>query len=205
MSKQFFVTGTDTNVGKTVVSAILTAGLQACYWKPVQTGIESDIEWVKSTTQFDNNRFFPATYHFSAPLSPHHAAALEGDVIDFDKFVKPSKESLIIEGAGGLMVPLDHRFFMIDLIKKMEVPVILVARSTLGTLNHTLMSLEMLRMRAIPVLGVVINGPKNILNRQSIESLGKVPILAELEVLANFNSESLSCYFSHYFNEQDFS
>jgi dethiobiotin synthetase len=192
---QFFVTGTDTNVGKTVVSALLTLGLGAAYWKPVQSGLEplTDTDYVRQVTGLDDSHFFPECYRLTQPLSPHAAAAIDGLEIALTDFQLPStpKPHLIVEGAGGLMVPLNSQAFIIDLIRQFQLPVCLVTRSTLGTINHTLLSLAQLRRAGVPILGVIINGPKNPSNREAIVHYGQVPVLAELEPLAAVNATTL--------------
>jgi dethiobiotin synthetase len=186
--KQFFVTGTDTNVGKTVTSAMLTLGLQAVYWKPIQSGLDTitDTEYVKQVTGLDNSHFLPERFRLTEPLSPHASAAIDGVEIHLDDFKLPGtieKSHLIVEGAGGLMVPFNERHYMIDLIKYLELPVCLVSGSALGTINHTLLSLAQLRRENIPILGVMINGKKNPGNRTAIEHYGQVRILGEVDHL----------------------
>lgn len=191
-----FVTGTDTNVGKTVVSAILTLGLKAKYWKPIQSGADpiTDTDWIKEITHLPESYFLSEVYRTRAPLSPHLSAELEGINIDIDTINLPNDvkcKHLIVEGAGGIMVPLNKQYFMLDLIRKFHIPVLIVARSTLGTINHTLLTIERLRESQIPILGVILNGPKNADNRKSIEHFGKVRVIMELEPLLKLNSESL--------------
>lgn len=187
----FFVTGTDTNIGKTFVSAILAHALGYSYWKPVQTGDETDRQWLEKHAGLPSERLHPETYHLKAPLSPHAAAELEGMHIDLDRFHLPVKERLVVEGAGGVLVPLNSRELVIDLIKKLRLPVIVVARSGLGTLNHTLLTIEKLRSYDIPILGVILNGMKNPKNAETIELFGKVPVLAQFEPILHINKESL--------------
>jgi dethiobiotin synthetase len=195
----FFITGTDTNVGKTVTAAMFTLGLDAAYWKPVQSGLEpmSDTDYVRQVTQLDSSHFIPERYCLTQPLSPHAAAAIDGVEISLSDFELPltDKANLIIEGAGGLMVPLNDHHFIIDLIQHLSVPVCLVARSTLGTINHTLLSIAQLRRYQIPILGVVINGKINPGNRAAIAQFGRVPILAELEPLEPVNPTTLGAAF----------
>lgn len=206
--KQLFITGTDTGIGKTVVSAILMAGLNGVYWKPVQSGLDdiTDTEWIKQKTALPDSHFRPETYRLTRPLSPHTAAAHDGITIDMDAFEIPETEpsdTLIIEGAGGIMVPLNNRHFMLDLIKKIVAPVILVSRSSLGTINHTLLSLECLKHWGLKVLGVVMNGQKNPSNREAIERYGKVKILAEIETIPMINRKSLQKTFEMCFMDSD--
>ncbi len=176
-----FVTGTSTGVGKTVVAACLVRLFGADYWKPVQTGAgeHDDTDEVRRLT--GGCRAFDPAYSFKAPLSPHEAARLEGAVIDMDRLVLPRTDaSLIVEGAGGVLVPLNAKTLMIDLIARIGFPSVVVASSGLGTINHTLLSLEALRGRDLPIAGVVMNGPPNPANRHAIETYGRVRVLGEL-------------------------
>jgi len=195
-----FITGTDTDVGKTMVAAVLTLGLGATYWKPIQSGSEpmTDTARVRSLTQLPSPHFLPEQFCLTQPLSPHAAAAIDGVDITLADFQLPTVTTsyLIIEGAGGLMVPLNQQDYMIDLMGQLQVPVCLVARSTLGTINHTLLSLEQLRRAQIPVWGVVLNGPKNPGNREAIAHYGNVPILGELEPMAHLDPAHLQQAFT---------
>lgn len=208
--KAFFVTGTDTGVGKTVVSAILTLGLQAHYWKPIQSGTAA--ESANNTVVFTDSDFIasvgvrhsyiiPERHVFSQPLSPHLAARLDGQSISLNDFLMPDcseMKHLIVEGAGGLLVPLNENDKVIDLIFHLKLPVLLVARSGLGTINHTLLSLSALRARGIEILGVVMNGEANAENRKAIEQFGNVNVLAEIPPLPNFERDTLkNCFSTH--------
>jgi dethiobiotin synthetase len=192
---QFFITGTDTDVGKTIASALLTLGLDSHYWKPVQSGTPTDTDFLRRATGLDPARFFPERHRLIQPLSPHAAARIDGIEISLADFQLPLVEKLIVEGAGGLLVPLNDQDLMIDLIQQLNLPVCLVTRSTLGTINHTLLSIAALRQTQIPILGVIINGPKNQSNRDAIAHYGKVPILAELEPLSQINPTVLHATF----------
>lgn len=199
---QFFVTGTDTMVGKTVVSAILTVGLDAFYWKPIQSGLDgqSDSEFVKRACEMQEWRVLPESYRLQRPLSPHLSARLEGRRIELDDIHLPiGTDRLIVEGAGGLMVPLNEKSLVVDMVAKLGLPVLLVSRSTLGTINHTMLSVEALRSRSVHVLGVVMNGLPNPENKFAIEHYAKVPVLAELPPLPNFDRETLKHAFAEYF------
>lgn len=189
----FFVTGTDTNVGKTVVSAMLTVGLGAAYWKPIQAGLPTDTDYVRQATGLNDSHFLPERFRLTQPLSPHAAAPLDDVQIALSDFQMPvaQKPHLIVEGAGGLMVPLNDQDLIIDLIKYLSLPVCLVARSTLGTINHTLLSIAQLRRAELPILGVILNGERNLSNREAIVHYGQVPILGELEPLPVVNSDTL--------------
>jgi len=203
---KFFVTGTDTGVGKTLVSAILMAGQKAAYWKPVQSGQEgmTDTCWIRSVTGFADEYFIPETYLLSQPLSPHAAAMYDGVQIELQAFHLPDNEKyprLIVEGAGGVMVPLNKNQLMIDLMKYLNLPVLLVARSTLGTINHTLLSIELMRQNGIEVLGVVMNGPQNQTNKNAIETYGRVSIIAEVDKLSPINNKTLDKAYIRYFRQ----
>jgi dethiobiotin synthetase len=203
--KRIFVTGTDTGVGKTMISAILMAGLNGFYWKPIQSGLEdiSDREWVREKTGLPETHFFEETYRLTRPLSPHSAAQRDGIRIELDSFIEPDvPESgyLIIEGAGGVMVPLNEKHLMTDLMMRIAAPVLLVSRSSLGTINHTLLSLEQLRKVGLDVLGVIMNGPRNAENCAAIEHYGKIKVLAEIEPMPDINPYNLIYTFHEHFS-----
>jgi dethiobiotin synthase len=190
----FFVTGTDTDVGKTVVAAWLVARLGACYWKPVQAGThpETDSVTVRRLSGAAPDRILPEAYVLEEPMAPHEAARREGITIDMAKLVPPPcHRPLVAEGAGGLMVPLNEQSYVIDLARELDLPLILVARSTLGTINHTLLSLEAIRRRALPLAGVVMNGPETPHNRAAIERYGRVDVIAEIPWLDRVTPEAL--------------
>lgn len=190
----FFITGTDTDVGKTIASAWCMLHFDMNYWKPTQSGLEppTDTQSVQNITELPETRFFAETYRLTQPLSPHEAAKRDNITIEMDQFTPPvSDRPLLIEGAGGVMVPLNKDKLVIDLIKQLEMPTILVCRSGLGTINHTLLSLEAMRKRDIEVTGVIINGHKAPHNREAIEEYGKIPILAEIGHLDGINKHNL--------------
>ena len=176
------VCGTDTDVGKTVVSALLVQGLQASYWKPVQSGLEGggDRQRVIDLLQLPEHRWIPETYAFQAAVSPHWAAELENRVLEPERLQLPPSRTtpLVVETAGGLHVPLTRTWRQIDQLQRWNLPVVLVCRSGLGTLNHTLLSLEALASRGIPVLGLILNGPLHADNPRTLEEFGGVPMLA---------------------------
>ncbi|MFN6355677.1 MAG: dethiobiotin synthase [Cyanobacteriota bacterium] len=195
---QLVIAGTDTDVGKTIVSALVVQGLAARYWKPVQSGLAagSDSARVRELLALPAERLLPEAYPFQAPVSPHRAAELEGVRIDAGRLALPQVEGpLVVECAGGLMVPLrldaEGSLLQIDQLRVWGLPVLLVARSGLGTLNHTLLSLEALRQRAIPVLGLVLNGPLHPDNPRTLEALGGVPVLAQLPPLEPLSAKGL--------------
>jgi dethiobiotin synthase len=202
-----FVTGTGTGVGKTFVSAILVAGLSARYWKPIQSGLheKTDTEWVQEMTGLPSIHFYPETYRFRFPLSPHVAAEKDGILIDLELMDLPQTSGghLIVEGAGGIMVPLNEHHLMLDLMKKLQLPILLVAESGLGTINHTLLSLDLLKNHSLQVLGVVMNGPRNPENRKAIEHYGNTAVCAEIEPLERIDKVTLKnafwrCFLDHH-------
>ena len=191
---RLIVCGTDTDVGKTVVSALLVQGLGARYWKPVQSGLDDggDRGRLQQLLQLPAERLLPEAYRFEAPVSPHWAAERQGLTIDPGRLALPAGDgALVVETAGGLLVPLRRDWLQIEQIAVWGLPVLLVARSGLGTLNHTLLSLEALRRRSIPVLGLVLNGPPHPDNPRSLASLGGVPVLAELPPLEPLSAAAL--------------
>jgi dethiobiotin synthetase len=189
------VCGTDTDVGKTVVSAWLVQGLGAHYWKPVQSGLEQggDRSNLARLLPAAAHRLLPEAYRLSRPLSPHWAAELDGVVIQPARLQLPSVAGpLVVETAGGVLVPLGRNWLQIEQLQQWRLPVLVVARSGLGTLNHTLLTLEALRQRAIPVLGLVLNGPPHADNPRTLEQLGGVPVLAELPPLHPLHATTLA-------------
>jgi dethiobiotin synthetase len=192
------IVGTDTDVGKTVVSALVVQGLAATYWKPVQSGLEEggDSGRVQQLLNLPPERLLPEAYRFQAPVSPHWAAEREGMQVDRQTLELPTLEQvpgpLVVETAGGLLVPLRRDWLQIEQIAHWRLPVLLVARSGLGTLNHTLLSLEALERRSIPVLGLVLNGPLHADNPRTLSELGGVPVLLELPPLERLDAAALA-------------
>jgi dethiobiotin synthetase len=186
-----FITGTDTNIGKTVASSWLCLHTGYDYFKPIQTGYAegSDSETV---FQLAGNKIHKEAYIYREALSPHLASSLEKETIELFKIKTPKVENLIIEGAGGLLVPINKDYFVIDLINYFSVPVILVASSRLGTINHTLLSLEALRARKIETLGVILCGNLNQNNCDAIEFYGKTKVLAQIPYLSDVSNMALS-------------
>ncbi|MFM7653270.1 MAG: dethiobiotin synthase [Vulcanococcus sp.] len=190
------VCGTDTDVGKTVASALMVQGLGAHYWKPVQCGLENgegDRDRVRRWLDCPAERILPEAYRFLEPVSPHWAAELAGgDPIDPARLALPGVEGpLVVETAGGVLVPLRRDLLQIEQLQTWGLPVLLVARSGLGTLNHTLLTLEALRRRQIPVLGLLLNGPDHADNPRTLEQLGGVRVLGCLPPLQALSPESL--------------
>jgi dethiobiotin synthase len=187
---KLFITGTDTGVGKTIISAWLCLHLNAQYWKPVQTGTADSLT-VKRLLNCSDDRILPERYLFQTPVSPHLAASLERRIIDMSELRLPTSNSLIVEGAGGILTPLNDKATMLSLVQQLGLPTIVVARSSLGTINHTCLTLEALKLAGTPVLGVIMNGVKNEDNRRAVAQYGKVPVLDELEPCDPLNHGAL--------------
>lgn len=197
--RRFFITGTDTEIGKTVVSSMFMSSLDATYWKPIQSGLEeeTDSQFVQRVSEVDDSRIISERWVLNAPMSPHASADLDGVSISLDDFELPSFSTrhLIIEGAGGLIVPINWEHTMLDIIEKLEIPVLLVARSGLGTLNHTLLSLKALRDRGVHVFAVLMSGPYHNSNRETLRHFGDLPVY-ELGQLPKIDKSSLQIAFS---------
>ena len=209
MSSSFIISGTDTGIGKTVASAMLVQALGYNYWKPLQSGIEEggvDTRRVQKMTDLPDERFLPESYVFSEPLSPHRAAELDGVLVDMSKLAAPpeSENPLIIEGAGGLMVPITRDHLLINQFKKWNLPVILCARTGLGTINHTLLSLEALWARDITVKGLIFIGEPNDDNIQTIADFSAAKILGHIPTLETLDAASLQSCFERNFRKKDF-
>lgn len=195
MSTTFFITGIGTNIGKTIVSAILAEALQADYWKPIQAGSLENTDEMIVSSLISNMKsvIHPPSYLLQNAASPHFAAEKENIEIDLQKIKLPKTENnLIIEGAGGLMVPLNQRDLVIDLIEQLKVPVIMVVKNYLGAINHTLLSLEVLQNRNIPVVGIIFNGGDRSENTDYIEKYSKLPMLGIIPELEVLNKETIS-------------
>lgn len=195
--KRIFVTGIGTEVGKTVVSAILTEKLKADYWKPVQSGDldYTDTMKVRNLVSNSSTIFHPEKYRLSQPLSPHAAAELDGVTIQLNDFEIPeTNKHLIIEGAGGLLVPLNKQHMIGDLISYLRASVVLVSRNYLGSINHTLLTVQELRHRNIPVLGIVFNGESTPQTEAIIQYYTKLPILFRVQDEREINKQTVLKY-----------
>jgi dethiobiotin synthetase len=207
MTTRIIVTGTDTGVGKTVFSAALADALGAVYWKPIQAGLleETDRQAVLRLSGLSEERVLPEAYRLKTPASPHRAAETDGITIDPDALVLPDTDGpLVVEGAGGLFVPLTRDVAYIDVIARWRAPVVLCARTTLGTINHSLLSIEALRTRGIPFLGVVFIGDENADSEQIIADMGHARRLGRLPHLAPLTGDVLRVAFARHFNIDDF-
>jgi dethiobiotin synthetase len=202
----YIVSGTDTGIGKTVVSALLTLGLGATYWKPIQSGTEdgTDTQSVRALTGLPPERFIPERYVLTQPLSPHRAAEMDKVEIDTDSFEMPNARPLIVEGAGGLMVPVTRRMLQIDLFAAWGLPVILVARTGLGTINHTLLSIEVLRARKMVLHGLIFSGDDNADNIKTIADFTGARVLGHMRRLQRTDTAALQRVFTENFKKEDF-
>lgn len=201
------VTGTDTDIGKTVFAAGLTRLLNGAYWKPVQAGLEgeTDSQTVKRLSDLPSDRILTEAWRLRTPASPHWAAELDDVAIDPGLLSIPMcSRPLIVEGAGGLLVPLTRSTLLIDVFARWRAPVVLCARTRLGTINHTLLSLEALRHRSIPVLGVAFIGEEHRENERIIGSLGSVRVLGRLPHLNPLTSDALKSAFAAAFRPEAF-
>jgi len=207
MTPRFVVTGTDTGIGKTVFAAALVHALDGVYWKPVQAGLtgETDSEAIQRLSGLSHDRILPETYKLPIPASPHVAAKRDGIEIDVDGLVLPDTHlPLIIEGAGGVMVPLTRHVLQIDLFAFWGAPVILCASTKLGTINHSLLSIEALRRRSVPFLGIVFVGEENAESERAIVEMGQAPCLGRLPHLDPLNAATLHAAFGNHFRRADF-
>lgn len=207
MSARIVVTGTDTDVGKTVFAAGLTGMLGASYWKPVQAGLigETDSETVKRLSETAPGRILPETWRLNTPASPHHAAAVDDVAVIPEELTVPDVDGpLVIEGAGGVLVPLTRTSTFADVFARWRIPVVLCARTRLGTINHTLLSLEALRARNVPVLGIAFIGDAEPETESIICSIGGTRKLGRLPVLAPLTPATLRQAFAAAFSPDDF-
>ena len=205
----YFVTGTGTNVGKTVLSALLVNALDAAYWKPVQTGASegTDRESVRAWSEATEDRLPLERYRFDPPVSPHMASREAGVRISLDAFefpAAPADREWIVEGAGGVMVPLNESDLMRDLMLRIGFPVIVAARTALGTINHTLLTLAALREARVTICGVVLIGNENIENRRAIEHYGNIRVIGQIPLLKNIDRAALLDVYEKQFDHQAF-
>jgi dethiobiotin synthetase len=189
-----FITGIGTGIGKTIISAVLVEKLAADYWKPVQSGDldKSDTLMVQSLVSNTKSVFHPETYRLTRPHSPHKSAAIDGIEITSNNFNIPQTENqLIIEGAGGLMVPLNGQFLMIDLIKQLGAAVVLVSQNYLGSINHTLLSINALRQYQIPLKGIIFNGAEDKDSESYILAWSKLNLIGCIPLFTAINKKTI--------------
>jgi dethiobiotin synthetase len=206
MSTRIVVAGTDTDIGKTVFSAALTQALDGYYWKPVQAGLasETDSETVVRLSGLPPSRILPEAYKLNTPASPHFAAELDGIEIDASR-LRPQDHPtpLVIELAGGLDVPLTRGLLQVDLLAEWKIPIVLCSSTRLGTINHSLLSIEALKRRAIPILGIAFIGEENADSERTISSFGRVRRLGRLPRIPDLTSSTLRHAFAANFSIPD--
>jgi dethiobiotin synthetase len=209
MMEDIFITGTDTDVGKTVLSALLVAALDGVYWKPIQTGASqgTDTNTVMGWAEIPRERTLPEAYRYDLPVSPHLAAEAVGETIDLAKVVRPpttQQGPLIAEGAGGVLVPINWTQRVSDMILQLGLPVLVASRTAIGTINHTSLTVYVLQNIGVKVKGVVMIGRENRDNERSIERFVNVPILGRIPFLEKINRTSLLHAFNTHFDKQAF-
>jgi dethiobiotin synthetase len=207
VSTRIVVTGTDTGIGKTVFSAALAGALDGFYWKPIQAGLddETDSQTVLRLSGLAAERVLPEAYRLQTPASPHLAAEIDGVTIEHQALLVPEKgRPLVIEGAGGLLVPLTRNVTYLDLMARWRLPVVLCARTALGTINHSLLSIEALRARGVTILGIAFIGDENVESERIITEMGKVRRLGRLPHVAPLTGTTLRAAFASGFDTGDF-
>lgn len=198
------VTGTDTGIGKTVFSAALASALGAHYWKPIQSGLDDGAD-ADSVAALGVRKVLPEAYRLTQPLSPHRSAELDGVTLDPARLAPPEVDgALVIEGAGGVLVPVTRALLFADLFARWALPTVLVARTGLGTINHSLLSIEALRARSVPILGAAFVGDANEDNEATICQIGRVKRLGRLPRLDPLNAGTLAAAFADHFRIADF-
>lgn len=196
MNDTYFITGISTEVGKTISSAIVVESLQADYWKPIQSGDldNSDTIKVKSLISNSISTFFPSSYEFDYPASPHLSAQMEGRHIELAHIKRPhSSNTLVIEGAGGLFVPLNERNTILDLMLPTD-KIVLVSRHYLGSINHTMLSVEALQRRGLNIFGIIFSGEENTATESWIASYTQIPIIGRIEEEPFFDKNTIKKY-----------
>ena len=208
MKQSLFVTGTDTNVGKTLLSALLVAALDAIYWKPIQTGAldGTDRQTVINLAQIPEAQTLSEAYCFDPPVSPHLAAEASGVRIDLARIRPPANlaRPVIAEGAGGILVPINDSELMLDLARHLGFPVLIAARAALGTINHTLLTVRALLCAKIRIQGVVMIGHRNKDNERSVEHFGDVPVIGTIPWLDTIDREALLSAYRSGFDQKYF-
>ena len=192
--KGFFVTGTDTGAGKTLACLGLCLHFKASYWKPIQTGRPGDADFIRRF--LPESRIHSCAFQFKQPLSPNQASEEEGIVINLKKIIVPQSPFLIVEGIGGVHVPLNKKENVMDLMKTVDLPLIVVVKSRIGAINHSLLTLEALKNRHFNMAGLIISGPLNFKNKRDIEQRSGVSVLLEIPPLSSITANRLKALFS---------
>lgn len=196
------VTGTDTGIGKTVLAGAIAQATGATYWKPIQAGLDEETDSERAAAL--GVRTLPEAYRLTTPCSPHWAAEIDGIALDDAALALPDEDDLIVEGAGGVLVPIREDLLFADLFARWRLPVVLAARTALGTINHTLLSIEALRSRGVPILGVAFIGDPIENTEATIPRIGKVTRLGRLPMLPEVTAEALRAAFAANFDPKDF-
>jgi len=197
MNKSIIVAGIGTEIGKTLISAILTQALQADYWKPIQSGNPEDADalFIKKMTRLPHLKVWDSAYVLSQPLSPHTAAEIDGVTIELEKIQLPqTQNSLVVELAGGILVPINNQQTNLDLIKKLNLPVLLVSKNYLGSINHTLLTYQIIKDSQIPIMGIVFNGPSNPSGEKFILNYTQLPVVLRVQQEEEITSETILKY-----------
>ena len=195
MAEKYFVTGIGTGIGKTICSAVLVEKLKADYWKPIQSGDleQSDSLSIKSLISNTKTVIHPEKYRLTQPLSPHLSAKLDGIEIELKQLIPPTTQNnLIIEGAGGLMVPLNEEELILDLIKNLAVEVIVVSQNYLGSINHTLLTINTLKQHHVKIKGIVFSGEENLESQRYILKYSGLHLIGRIPFLNNLSKEEIS-------------
>ena len=202
MTRRFVVTGTDTGIGKTIFSAALAGALGLPYWKPIQSGLEEESD-SETVARLAGVPLLPDAYRLKTPASPHLAAEIDGVTIDPDRLTPPEGD-LLIEGAGGALVPVTRTLLYADLFARWQIPVIVCARTGLGTINHSLLTIEALTSRSVPIHGLAFLGNRQEDSEAIIADLGGVRRLGRLPIVAPLTPENLAAAFASNFELADF-
>lgn len=194
--KKIFIAGISTEVGKTITSSIIVEALQADYWKPIQAGDlnNSDTDKVKKYISNSVSKFYPNSYALKIPMSPHAAAEIDGLEIDLAKIIEPETNNhLVIEGAGGLLVPLNNKQTILDIIRQ-DYKVVVVSRNYLGSINHTLLTIKLLKQHGLNVAGIIYSGNENPSTESIIEKMTGVSIIGKIDEEKEFNKAIIKKY-----------
>lgn len=204
MSNSIVITGTDTDIGKTIFASALTHALDATYFKPIQAGLAEETD-TQLVARLSGQNVLPEAYRLNTPASPHVAAEIDSQKIDLEKLQLPKVAGdLIVEGAGGIMVPITRKITYLDVFAKWNAPIVLCARTSLGTINHCLLSIQALRNAGCNILGIAFIGDENKDSEKTICEMGHVKRLGRLPLIADLNRENLSRAFNANFDITDF-
>ncbi len=192
----YFITAIGTDSGKSLFSAIIVEALTADYWKPIQAGLPGDTDFVRNLVSNTQSKFLPEAFVLNTPASPHYAAEIDDVQLSLDQFVLPETENknLIIEGAGGALVPINDKEFVIGMPQRWNIPVIVVANLYLGSINHTMLTINELERRKVPIKGIVFNGLSNPSSESIILHHSGLPCMLKIKPERNINKEVIKQY-----------